>query len=418
MTGGGGDGGADDDRDGGGGKRSRPGTGNPPSDRADSGLRRLAHDGGKLLPVSELVAIDLPGGPGFVDALQRVWGDGDAALPVDQRLAPAAREALLDHLAPARVIHDGGETRRRGRPVESGDAVVMATSGTTGIPRGVILTHRALAASATATSARLGVDPDRHRWLACLPLNHVGGLSVLSRALHTGTPVDVLAGFDRAAVLALSGPGVLVSLVATTLRRVGAEHFHTVVLGGSAPPEAVAPNVVSTYGLTETGSGVVYDGGALDGVEIDVTPAGLIRLRGPMLLRAYRDGTVPLDADGWLATGDAGAIDESGRLVVYGRIDEMIITGGENVWPSAVEPILRRHPGVADVAIAGRPDPEWGQRVVAWVIPRTPSRPPDLDDLRRLVVDELAGFAAPRELVLVDELPRTSIGKIRRSLLR
>ena len=367
--------------------------------------------------MSELVAIDLPGGPGFVDALQRVWGDGDAALPVDQRLAPAAREAMLDHLAPARVIHDGGETRRRGAPVSDGDAVVMATSGTTGVPKGVILTHGALAASATATSARLGVVADRHRWLACLPLNHVGGLSVLTRALHTGTPVDVLAGFDRAAVLALSGPDVLVSLVATTLSRAGAEHFHTVVLGGSAPPEGLAPNVVSTYGLTETGGGVVYDGLPLDGVEIDVTPAGLIRLRGPMLLRTYRDGTVPFDTDGWLATGDAGAI-ESGRLLVFGRNDEMIITGGENVWPDAVEPILRRHPGVADVAVAGRADPEWGQRVVAWVIPRAPSRPPDLDALRRAVTDELAGFAAPRELVLVDELPKTSIGKIRRALLR
>ncbi|MDQ6840240.1 MAG: AMP-dependent synthetase, partial [Actinomycetota bacterium] len=118
-----------------------------------------------------------------------------------------------------------------------------------------------------------------------------------------------------------------------------------------------------------------------------------------------------------LSTGDAGVIDGSGRLIVHGRIDEMIITGGENVWPNAVEPILRRHPGVAEVVITGRPDPEWGQRVVAWVIPRTPSQPPDLDALRRAVTDELAGFAAPRELVLVDELPKTSIGKIRRSLL-
>jgi O-succinylbenzoic acid--CoA ligase len=143
----------------------------------------------------------------------------------------------------------------------------------------------------------------------------------------------------------------------------------------------------------------------------------LIRLRGPMLLRCYRDGTVPFDADGWLPTGDAGAVNEAGRLVVHGRVDDMIVTGGENVWPHAVEAILRRHPGVAEVAVAGRADPEWGQRVVAWVIPRTPSQPPDLDALRRLVADELAGFAAPRRLVLVDELPRTSLGKVRRRLL-
>ncbi|MDQ6784561.1 MAG: AMP-binding protein [Actinomycetota bacterium] len=367
--------------------------------------------------MSELVAIDLPGGPGFVHALQRVWADGDAALPVDQRLAPAARQALLDHLAPSRVICADGEVRRPGVAVDDGDALVVATSGTTGKPKGVVLTHDAVAASATATSARLGVDPERHRWLACLPLNHVGGLSVLTRALHTATPLDVLPGFDANVVLARSGPHVLVSLVATTLARVGPENFHTVVLGGAAAPSVVAANVVSTYGLTETGSGVVYDGVPLAGVEVDITPAGLIRLRGPMLLRAYRDGSVPMDVDGWLTTGDAGAFDATGRLAVHGRLDELIITGGENVWPAAVEPILRRHPGVADVAVAGRADPEWGQRVVAWVIPRTPSRPPSLDALRALVADELAGFAAPRELVLVDELPRTSVGKIRRKEL-
>lgn len=373
--------------------------------------------GGKLVLVSELVAIDLPGGPGFVDALRRVWDAGDAALPIDQRLAGPAKTCVIERLAPARIVDAGGETRRPGLPVEPGDALVMATSGTTGTPKGVVLTHDAVAASATGTSARLGVDSGRHRWLACLPLNHVGGMSVLTRALITSTPVTVLAGFDADEVRCHAGADVLVSLVATTLARVGAEHFHTVVLGGSAPPEVVAPNVVSTYGLTETGSGVVYDGLPLDGVEVSLSPGGAIRLRGPMLLRAYRDGTVPLDGDGWLTTGDAGTIAADGRLVVHGRIDEMIITGGENVWPGAVEAILRRHPGVAEVAVARRLDPQWGQRVVAWVIPRTPSQPPTLDALRRAVTEELAGFAAPRELVLVEELPRTAIGKIRRSLL-
>jgi o-succinylbenzoate---CoA ligase len=369
--------------------------------------------------VPDLVGIDLPAGPAFVDVLRRVWDDGDAVLPMDQRLAGPAREVLLDALRPARVIGpDGPSPRTGGRPVEPGDALVMATSGTTGTPKGVVLTHDAVAASARATTVRLGVDPARHRWLSCLPLNHVGGLSVLARALLTGTPLDVLPGFDLDAVRAHAGPDVLVSLVPTTLARAGAAIFHTVVLGGSTPPGDLPANVVTTYGLTETGSGVVYDGLPLDGVSVRLSSTREVQLRGPMLLRAYRDGSTPLDADGWLATGDAGQFDAEGRLQIDGRLSELIITGGENVWPATVESVLRRHPGVRDVAVAGRPDPEWGERVVAWVIPADPAQPPTLDELRALVGDQLARYAAPRQLVVVDAFPRTSIGKVQRGLLQ
>ena len=135
-------------------------------------------------------------------------------------------------------------------------------------------------------------------------------------------------------------------------------------------------------------------------------------------MRAYRDGTVPFDADGWFATGDGGHFGGGGRLEVSGRLSEMIITGGENVWPVAVERILAQHPGVSDVAVAGHPDPEWGERVVAWVVADPHVGAPALDDLRALVRQQLAAFAAPRELVLVPALPRTSIGKLRREELR
>ncbi|MBO0747787.1 MAG: AMP-binding protein, partial [Acidimicrobiaceae bacterium] len=141
---------------------------------------------------------------------------------------------MLDALRPAAVIGaDGTSALAGGVPVEEGDALVVATSGTTGVPKGVVLTHAAVRASAVATSTRLGVDPDRHRWLSCLPLNHVGGLSVVCRALISGTRLDVLPGFDAAAVEERSGPDVLVSLVATALARLDAARFHTVVLGGS-----------------------------------------------------------------------------------------------------------------------------------------------------------------------------------------
>ena len=287
--------------------------------------------------MNRLVAIDLPGGPGFVDELQRVWDAGDAAFPVDQRLPGDAKRELCAAM-------------RVGDEVEPGDALVVATSGSTGVPKGVVLTHDAVTASARATSDRLTVRADDH-WLACLPLSHVGGLSVVTRALHAGTKLTVLPGFEAAAVEAAGA--TLVSLVATALARIDASRFRTIVLGGSRPPDDRPDNCVTTYGMTETGSGVVYDGVPLDGVEVDIATDGEIRLRAPMLLRCYRDGTTPFDDDGWFATGDLGEWRPDGTLHVAGRRGDLIITGGENVWPEAVEAALADHPGVAEVMVRG-----------------------------------------------------------------
>jgi O-succinylbenzoic acid--CoA ligase len=302
-------------------------------------------------------------------------------------------------------------------PVDDGDALVVATSGSTGDPRGVVLTHAAVAASATATSDRLGVGPG-DAWLACLPLCHVGGLSVVTRALLTGTPLTVLPGFEPEAVMDAARSGAtLVSLVPTALARIDASRFRVIVLGGARPPQDRPANTVTTYGMTETGSGVVYDGVPLDGVEVRIDDRGEIHLRGPMLLRCYRDGTRPLDPEGWLATGDLGRWQPDGRLHVDGRKGDLIITGGENVWPEPVEAVLRTHPAVADVAVAGRPDPEWGQRVTALVVPADPGAPPTLDQLRDHVKEVLPGFCAPRSMALVSSIPRTALGKIRRAAL-
>ncbi len=343
-----------------------------------------------------LVAIDRPGGPGFVDELRRIWDSGDAAFPVDQRLPAMARAELCTVMGV-------------GEPVEPGDALVVATSGSTGAPKGVVLTHDAVAASAAATSARLRVTDDDH-WLACLPLSHVGGLSVVTRALHTGTRLTVLAGFEADAVDA--SEATLVSLVATALRRIHPERFRAIVLGGSRPPADRPPNCVTTYGMTETGSGVVYDGVPLDGVEVTIADDGEILLRGPMLLRCYRDGSTPLDADGWLATGDLGRRLDDGRLHVEGRRGDLIITGGENVWPEAVEAALADHPAVAEVMVRGVDDPEWGQAVEAVVVPA--GEPPTLGALRDHVKEHHPAFMAPRRLVVTDALPRTPLGKPRR----
>jgi o-succinylbenzoate---CoA ligase len=355
--------------------------------------------------VPRLVAVPAEGDPSFVDALQRAWDDGDAVLPLDPRLPQAARQAVLD-------------AARVDEPVEPGDALVVATSGTGGTPKAVVLTHDALAASASATSARLRVDPAVDRWLACIPLAHVGGLGVVVRALLTGTALTVLPRPEPAAVaeVAAGGP-TLVSLVPTALDRLDAGWFKAVVLGGAADTRPRPGNVVRTYGMTETGGGVVYDGVPLDGVEVRVVD-GQVRLRGPMLLRCYRDGTDPRDGAGWLPTGDAGSIADDGRLVVAGRLADVVVTGGEKVWPDDVEAVLRDHPGVREVAVVGRPDPEWGAVVAAVVVPADAAEPPSLESLREWVKRARPAYAAPRRLELVEALPRTALGKVRRAALR
>ncbi len=339
-------------------------------------------------------------------------------------------------LRPTRIAGPDGVQHALGDGigVEAGDALVMATSGTSGQPKGVVLTHDAVAASARATTIALGVDVTRHIWLACLPLAHIGGLSVVTRALITGTPLVVTSGFESETVEALgrSGDVTHVSLVATALRRLDPSVFTTVLLGGGRCPDLLPPNVVTTYGMTETGSGVVYDGLPISGVEIALRPLdpapdnphdsaeGEILVRAPTLFRGYRDGTSgrvrgPDGATDWFATGDAGRLDDEGRLTVSGRIAEVITTGAEKVWPEAVERVLLTHPDIAEVAVWKRADPEWGERVVAWVVPA--GRVPTLNDLRRITSEAIAPWAAPRELVIVTDLPRTTGGKIRRGAL-
>ncbi len=210
--------------------------------------------------------------------------------------------------------------------------------------------------------------------------------------------------------------------MATALHRVDVSGYRVVLLGGAAPPDALPANVVTTYGLTETGSGVVYDGRALDGVELSIGDGtvgrpGEVLVRGPMLLRSYRDGTDPRITGGWLPTGDSGLLRADGTLEVFGRMAEVIVTGGEKVWPGPVEQILALHPAVDQVAVWKRPDPEWGERVVAWVVPVDPTQPPALGELRELVAEELPRWAAPHEVVIAEKLPRTPSGKVRRAAL-
>jgi O-succinylbenzoic acid--CoA ligase len=405
-----------------------------------------------------LVAIALPR-PAAATAVVAAWEAGEAVLPLDPD-APAPE--LAGALAAARPTHlldgDGRSRLRGGEPVEPGIAAVVATSGTNGPPKAVELGADAISCSALAVSAALEAGPG-DRWLCCLPVHGVAGLAVLARAWRTGLPVEVHQRFDPAAVGAAAGRATLVSLVPTMLRRLlaaGVEvaRFRRVLLGGGPIPadlieEAAGLGVglVRTYGLTETFGGVVHDGHPLDGVELEIggsgglqptspehrgsggsrpgppehrEPDGEILVRGPMLFRRYRgdpERTAAALRDGWLRTGDLGRLDPDGHLVVLGRRDELVISGGINVHPAEVEAVLATHPAVAEAAVAGRPDQEWGQRVAAFVVPRDPAAPPTLAELRAFALERLAPAKAPRELVLVPALPRGPSGKLLRRLL-
>lgn len=388
--------------------------------------RRLA----RLRP-GDLVAFDLAPGPAWLPVLAAAFEAGAAVLPVDARLAGPEREALLARTRPTHAF-DGERVARLpdGLRVDPSLALVVPTSGTGGRSKLVELSREAVEAAVRTSAEVLGAGA-ADRWLCCLPPAHVGGLLVLLRGVVLGAPVVVHPGFDPAAVDA--EPDVaFVSLVPTMLARLldagaGLARFRAVLVGGAALDPALADRaagagarVVATYGCTESCGGVVYDGRPLPGTEVRIGEGSEVLLRGPTLMRGYlRDATATAAvlAGGWLRTGDAGRLGLDGQLVVDGRLDEAIRTGGERVWPEEVEAALADHPGVAEVAVAGRPDPAWGERVVAFVVPRDPARPPSLEELRDHAARRIARFKAPRELVLVDALPRTSSGKLRRRAL-
>jgi O-succinylbenzoic acid--CoA ligase len=368
----------------------------------------------------------MPPGVGWFDIVAETWRDGAAILPIDHRLAPAEASSILERARPTVVIEPGGVRRLDGEPVEEGIALVVHTSGTGGDPKLVqfdrVAIDSALALEATAH------DP----WLCCLPLAHVGGLLVLMRGVLLGAPVTVQPGFDPAAIAARED-AAFTSIVPTMLLRlleveVDLTGFRAILVGGAhlSPDlreraERAGAHVIETYGLTESCGGVVYDGLPLPGTETRIDADGGVQLKGPTLMRGYRfdpEGTAAaFTEDGWLRPGDAGEIDGGGRLHVVGRVDDLINSGGERVWPREVEDALRDHPRVGHVAVGGRLDTEWGQRVVAWVVPADPRDPPTLDELRDHAAATIARHKVPRELVLVNELPRTFSGKVRRVAL-
>jgi O-succinylbenzoic acid--CoA ligase len=362
--------------------------------------------------VRELVAIDMPAGEAFVNVLRKVWDSGDAVLPIDQRLPEVARKNLISQFKVSSLIGADGLRVKvaPGEPVDEGDALVVATSGSTGEPKGVVHTHGSIKAAVANTGARLGCSATDH-WLACISLAHVGGLSVVLRALHFGSQLTIESRADKATIeSAVKNGANMTSLVPTILHSVDTSNFKTVLVGGAHSPTNLPSNVISTYGLTESFGGVVYNGKAIDGAEIRIDTDSEIEIRCDSLLRTYRNGIDPKNSDGWLHTGDLGEF-KDGKLTVLGRKDDLIKTGGYKVWPITVETSLRQHEVVADVVVAGTPDEKWGQTVTAWVVLRPGTKSLRLEDLSKHVRLTLPDYCAPKKVFIVDDIPRSSLGK-------
>lgn len=335
-------------------------------------------------------------------------------------------------------------TLRVGEEIDDDIALVVPTSGTTGAPKGAMLTAAALIAGASATHDRLGGPGS---WLLALPAHHIAGIQVLVRSLQSGTvpaEIDVSGGFDPAAlpgaVAELGSGRRYAALVANQLAKALADpdaagalaDLDAVLLGGGPAPAAVLDAaaaagipVVRTYGSSETAGGCVYDGVPLDGVQIRIdTPAadgaGRIAVGGTTLATGYRNPPEPdpFAEPGWFRTDDVGVLDDAGRLTVLGRADDAISTGGLTVLPGPVESALAAHPEIADCAVFGVDDDRLGQRVVAAVVLAPGAAEPTLTELRDLVAGTLDRTAAPREMHIVAELPRRGVGKLDRRALR
>lgn len=404
--------------------------------------RRVARAAGALraraVRPGDRVGLLLPPGPDFAVAFWAVLRLGATVVPVSPKLAAAEIAHQTDGCA---VVLDApvGAAEPLDAPVPHAPqdpAVLLHTSGTTSTPKPVLLTFGNLLWAAQGSAAALG-HPADERWLSALPFNHVGGLSILVRSAIAGTTAEVHDGFDAQRIVerlhAADGPTVI-SVVATTLSRLLDAGLHApprlraAVAGGGPVPavlverarEAGVP-VAQTYGMTEStamstiqrpGDEQPDAGPPLFCTRVRTADDGEILVSGPTVSRSAAG------PDGVLRTGDLGRLDDDGRLTVVGRKADTIISGGENVAPAEVEAALERHPAVREAAVHGRPDPEWGEAVVATVVPR-PGATIDEQDLREHCAALLARFKVPRTVVVRQQpLPRTPSGKLLRRALR
>ena len=444
-------------------------------DRAETLAGRLAGVG---VGVGDAVAICADTRPALVDLVHAAQRSGAVLAPIDTRLTPREIERRLDRIGPSVVVCERDTEAAVGEATdtealsldESGDArpladvsprpfdlpewelddplAVLFTSGTTGEPKGVLLTLGNVLASATASAFRLGLRGD-DCWHDPLPMYHMGGLAPVYRSVLYGTALSIQRGFDPERTRAALAEASAVSLVPTMLERLldsgPVPSLRFVLLGGAPCPPALLKRaqrrdvpVAPTYGMTETASQIATArpgearehpdsvGHPLMFAEVSIVDeagmpreageTGEIVVSGPMVTPGYLDGDATADRfiNGGLRTGDRGYRDGEGRVYVVGRADGTILTGGENVDPAAVASALRSHPGVKDCAVVGLPDDEWGERVAALVVPAEGAEPAE-EALEAHCRDRLAGYKIPRTVGFAPELPRTASGTVDRA---
>jgi len=361
-----------------------------------------------------LVALPAQAGPWLVEAIQRAW-EHDEAICVVDTASPRLRERL-DVLRPHVLRLPKCEVLLEpGAPLLGEQAwMVQVTSGTTGTPRAIVLDEIHVRASANAVGERLAITP-RDGWVTALSPAFIGGLATIARSIVAGIPIQLLPRhredlFRRA----LEQGATLATTVASALARIDVTPLRAVVLGAQPARGSLPSNAISSYGMTETGSGVVYDGLPLPGVAVAVRE-GVIRLRGPMIAERTRDGSPVTDVDGWLTTGDVGELVD-GRLRVLGRIDDLINTGGVHVPPAPVEAAVLEVLGsrVRDAVVYATADERFGEAVTLAVVA---DEVPSIDELRALLAERLDAAWIPRRIVAVAAIPRTETGKPLRRLL-
>jgi o-succinylbenzoate---CoA ligase len=422
-------------------------------DAVDAAAAQLQSRG---VRAEDRIGIRAANSAGYVVAVHALMRLGAVLVPINTRLAETEIAHQTEDAQLALTLDDDDlaqllvTDRKSGRVPEREFAMdawqsIVYTSGTTGRPKGAILTYGNHWSSAVASALNLGLLPN-DTWLVCLPLFHVGGLSILLRSVICGMTSLVQPRFDAAEVnRAIDEHGVsIVSVVSTMLDRMLSlrdgrpypSSLRCVLLGGGPAPlplleraAALGVPVVQTYGLTETASQLTTlapedalrklgsAGKPLMGSQIRIGPDGEITLRGPSVSPGYLHAASSVDDAGWLHTGDLGYLDGEGYLYVLDRRDDLIVSGGENVYPAEVEAALLAHPAVAEAGVVGIPDLEWGRSVAAFIVPLDGSLV-TAEDLIAFCRQRLAAYKVPRTIVFRECLPRNAAGKLLRRELK